>query len=59
VQDGLHEVVARGHVVQAANREAECAGVEGEGLARRHRIHVHPEHHLRARRVVDLHPRLG
>jgi hypothetical protein len=59
MQHGLYEVVARGHVVQVADREAGCAGVERDRLARLHRLHVHAEHHLRARRVVDLHARLG
>ena len=58
VEHGLHVVVARGHVVERADRVAGGLAGDGDRLTGGQCIDGGAEDHLRARAVIDLHPRL-
>ena len=59
VQDDLHVVFPRLNIAQIAHRVPKRRFAEHDRLARMHRIHIHPKHHLRLRGIIDLEARLG
>jgi hypothetical protein len=55
----MNIVLAGGYIMQIADGIAERSIVNHERLARLHALDVHPEDHLGADRIVDLHAGFG
>jgi hypothetical protein len=58
MEHNLDEVVARRNLSQVSNRITKSRIIDNYRLSGTHGFHIHPEHHLRAWRIIDLHPRL-
>jgi hypothetical protein len=58
IQHRLHRVLARRHILQIVNRIPNSLLIHHGRSTRCKTIDGHTKHQLRARRIVDLHPRL-
>ena len=59
MEHNLDEVVARRDILQVSNRITKSRVIDDYRLSGTHRFHIRPEYHLRAWRIIDLHPWLA